>query len=189
MVSRRRWLLCAALFCALAIAGLLPGVALGQQKQPPVIAILDMQRILRESVAVKDMQQEIDGLRSSYQDELRGREESLRAADQELSRQRAVLSADAYAKKRQELEQQVATVQREIQERRDSMEKLFGGGMDQVRQVLVEVVSEIAKEQDVDLVLSKATVVLVKPELEITDEALVRLNQRLPKLSLSVPQN
>jgi len=166
-----------------------PGVARGQQKEPPVIAILDMQEILRESVAVKAMQMQIEELRSSYQDELRNREETLRAADQELSRQRSVLSADVYAKKRQELEQQVAAVQREVQERRQGLEKLFGGGMDQVRQALVEVVSEIAKEQGVDLVLSKAPVVLVKPELEITNEALELLNQRLPRLSLQVPQN
>ena len=61
--------------------------------------------------------------------------------------------------------------------------------MDQVRQVLVEVVKEIAQERGADLVLSKANVVLVRPDLEITETAIERLDRRLPEVSLELPQN
>ena len=160
-----------------------------QDDDPLVIAIIDMQRILRESIAVQSMQQEIEQRRSRYQAALQKKEEEIRNTDQELLRQRSVLTADVYAKKRQELERQVAGMQREIQRQRRGLDEIFGQGMNQVRRELVEVVKEIATERGADLVLAKANVVLVRPDLEITDEALARLNARLESVPLAPAQN
>jgi len=61
--------------------------------------------------------------------------------------------------------------------------------MKQVQSVLVEISQDIADERNAVLVVEKSAVVLVKPDLEITQEALKRLNKRLPKLSVTAPQN
>lgn len=167
----------------------LPTALRAQTAKAPVIAIIDMQRILSESSAVKAMQEQLDARRSSFQQELQKKEEALRKSDQELARQRAILSADAYAKRRQELERQVAEMRREIQERRKGLDRLLNQSMSQVRLRLVDIVKSIAKTRGADLVLAKAMVVLVRPDLEITDEALQRLNAELPSVALPVPQN
>ncbi len=179
-----------AAMCVLVLSLLsISGFAAAQSDSNPVIAIIDMQRILRESLAVKAMQRDLEQQRASYQSELKQKEEALRNTDQELARQRAILSADAYAKRRQELEREVAQVQREIQERRKGLDEVYGQGMRQVRLRLIDIVQDIAKTRGADLVLAKATVVLVRPDLEITNEALERLNVELPSVALSVPQN
>ena len=153
------------------------------------LVVIDTQRIYRDAAAVKGLQKYIDDQRSSYQDELRKKEESLRAADQALARQRTVLSAEAFAQKRRGLEEQIANLQREIQTRRKGLEKQFSEGMKTVQTVLVEVSQEIAQQRDAWLVIEKSAVVLVKPDLEITDEALKRLDKKLPKVDLSALQN
>lgn len=163
--------------------------ALAQEDSEPSIAIIDMQRILRESVAVQSMQQELDRLRGQYQAELQKKEEEFRNTDQELLRQRSVLTAEVYAKRRQELEREVAEMQREIQQRRRGLDEIFGQGMNQVRLELIGIVKEIASDRGADLVLAKANVVLVRPDLEITDEALERLNASLKTLPLTPAQN
>jgi Skp family chaperone for outer membrane proteins len=56
--------------------------------------------------------------------------------------------------------------------------------MAQVQQQLTLVTQEIAAERKLDIVLAKATIVLVRPELELTDAALALLNQRLPRVRL-----
>ena len=155
----------------------------------PRVAIIDMQLILRESAAVRAMQSELDQLRTRYQGEIKAMEEEIRRASQDLTRQRSVLSAEAYGKRRQELEREVSSLQRSIKEQRRGLDQLFARGMDQVRQALVEVVKEIAQERGADLVLSKANVVLVRPDLEITETAIERLDRRLPEVSLELPQN
>lgn len=186
----RRWKWVSALTaacCALLVLASAPaGPARSAEAEHPVIAIIDMQQILRESVAMQEMQRQIEELRSTAQSEFRKKEDALRQRDQELARQRTVMSADDFAQKRQELEQQVAAAQREIQERRKSLEALFGQGMSQVRLALVDIVQKIASDRGADLVLAKTTVVLVRPDLEITDEALKQLNETLPSIDLPI---
>lgn len=160
-----------------------------QKADAPVLAIIDVQKVLRESVAVKALTATIEKQRDKYQGELRTQEETLRAADQELARQRTILSSDAYAQKRKELEQQVATLQRQVQERKKGLDQLFGQGMSQVQNELADVAKGIAEERGIDLILSRAAVVIVKPKLDISTEALTRLNARLKTVALPAPQN
>jgi len=161
----------------------------GAAEAVPSLAIIDVQKVLRESVAVKSLTAQIAQQRDKYQLELQKKEEELRGADKELARQRTVLSAEAYAQKRGELEQQVGSLQREVQERKRGLDQLFSQGMSQVQSELANVATEIAEERNIDLVLSKATVVIVKPKFDITDEALKRLNARLTSVALPAPQN
>ncbi|MGF1611447.1 MAG: OmpH family outer membrane protein [Kiloniellales bacterium] len=188
-VLRRTAACCVLLVLASVPSPWMDGAALGAGEQHPVVAIIDMQEILRESKAVQEMQRRLEELRSDYQEEFRKKEEALRERDQALSRDRNVLSADSFAQRRQDLERAVATAQREIQQRREGLEALFGQGMNQVRLELISIVQDIASKRGADLVLAKTTVVLVRPDLEITAEALEQLNQRLPRIELPTAGN
>ncbi len=160
-----------------------------QDPVSPIFAIIDIQKVLRESTAVKSLSRSIEERKGEYQAELRTEEQALREADQELARQRSILSAEAYAQKRSELEQKVATLQREARKRKRGLEKLFANGMGRVQNEIAKVAKEIAEERGLDLILSKATVVIVKPKFEITEEAVQRLNERLPDVPLAQTQN
>jgi len=155
----------------------------------PVILIIDMDEIRRDAEGFRSLQSQIDERRSAYQSELQRKEQDLRKADQELTRQRSILTASAFSQKRQELEDRIADLQQDVQRTRASMEALFKGGMSLLQKVLVEIVTEIARERAADLVLTKSQVVLVKPEMEITEEALERLNAKQPSVSLEELQN
>lgn len=162
--------------------------ALAQDVKPPVIIVIDNQKILREASAVRQLRQQINEQRSVFQKELTEQEQELRKKDQELVRQRAILSADAFAKKRRELEEQVASLQRGVLDRKKGLEKLFNKSMGQIHKALLSVAAEIAEELAADLVLSKSALVLVNPSFDLTDDALKRLNERLPSIDLSAPQ-
>ncbi len=154
-----------------------------------VIAILDMDRILRDSKAAATLREEIDKQRLTHQTTLRDQENALRTADQELARQRAVLSAEAFTAKRRELQDQANKLQQEFVSRQKEMEELFGRGIRQVRKALAEVAKEIADERGISLILLKATIVLVSRELDITEEALRRLDERLPSVNFAASDN
>ncbi len=160
-----------------------------QDAETLAMAIIDVQKVLRESVAVKSLTTQIEMERDKYQEDLRTQEESLRTADQELTRQRTILSSAAYVQKRKELEQQVATLQRQAREGKRRLDQRFGSGISQVQNELANVAKEIAEERGLDLILSRATVVLVKPKFDISNEALKRLNTRLTTVALPKQQN
>ena len=166
-----------------------PTAPRAQELAAPVIAVIDLQKVRRDSIAVKALSQRIAEQKARHQDELREQEKALREADQELARQRSILSPEAYANKRIELERRVATLQRDARDRKRALEKIFAQGMSQVQAELTEIAKEIAQELGLDLVLSKTTVVLVKPKFELTQEVVQRLNARLPVLPEVQPEN
>jgi Skp family chaperone for outer membrane proteins len=161
-------------------------VTVAAQDAPPAprIGILDVQRILGESVAMGALSEELEGLRIQHQAELREGERVIREADRSLALERPNLAAPVYAQRRRELEMQATTLQREFQKKTRAADAAFRQGMAQIQKQLTLVAQEIATERKLDIVLAKATIVLVRPELEITDAALARLNQRMPRVLL-----
>ncbi|WP_147274869.1 OmpH family outer membrane protein [Ferruginivarius sediminum] len=174
---------------AVVAAHSVPANAQTDKMESPTIAVIDMQKIMRESTAVRSIQQQIEKQRSDYQEELSKKEQELRAADEELARQRTILSSDAFKKKRQQLEQRVGKLQRNIQTRKQNLDQTYGRAIRQVQQELAKIVSEVMKNRGIDLVLTKTSVFLVHKDMEITDVALTRLNDRLTSIDVSSLQN
>ena len=166
-----------------------PRPAFAQAQGGPIIIVIDTQRILRESEAVRSIQQQVGEQRTAYQNALKEKEKALREKDQELMRQSTILSAEVFSQKKRELEEQVGALQREIQEKRRALDKVFAEGMKEVQAALVDITRDIAQARQADLVLQRATVVYVRPEMEITEEALQKLNAALSTVSLPALQN
>ena len=148
------------------------------------VGIIDAQRILGESSAMGALSDEIEKIRARHQATLRDGERVIREADRNLAIERPNLNPSVYAQKRRELELQATALQRDYQENMRNVDTSFRQGLAQIQQTLTLITQEIAANRNLDLVLAKATVVLVRPDLEFTDEALLQLNQRLPKVTL-----
>lgn len=164
-----------------------PGAARAELK-PPIIAVVDVQKILQESTASQGVQKAIETQRETYQKEISALEDKLRTAEQELRKQQTVLSADAFAGKRRDFEKQVADVQRTVQARKRALDTAMNESMDQVQKTMVDLITEVAKEQGANVVLARHHVVLVESNLNVTDTVLDRLNKKLPKVAVTIPK-
>jgi Skp family chaperone for outer membrane proteins len=160
------------------------GLAHAQNGDSFRVVVVDTQKIYREAIALKQLEEELDGKRAAYRDELRDKEKEVRVADRELASQRSVLSSEEFTKRRRALEQQMFTLQRELQGRKQAIDQHFAKGMARLQAQLSEIVQEIAERRHADLVLAKSAVIVIKPEFEITREALRELNKRLPRIEL-----
>ncbi len=168
---------------------LLSRVADAQVEGSLSIVVVDTQKIYREAIALKQLEDELDSKRAAYLGELRDKEKDLRVADSELIAQRSVLSAEEFAQRRRALEQQMFTLQRELQDRKRAIDKHFAAGMKRLQAQLSEIVQEIAERRNAGLAIAKSAVIVLKPEFEITEEALRELNKRLPRIDLPVKEN
>lgn len=195
---------------AMAVMLALGGAALAQQQQqrpaqprppaatqparelPPAgtaIVVADVVTILRDAQAVQGIRTQIERQRNTYQAELQKQENELRNADQELAKQRSILSPEAFAQKRRELEKRVSDAQQSVQDRRRSLDTGFNTAMQKVNDAMVQVIGEIVSEKNYQIVLTKTQVVIVQTALDITPEVLRRLNRKLPTVAVSIPQN
>ena len=163
----------------------MPGPALALDPLPPAVAaVIDYQRILRDAKAAQGIRSQVEARRQRYQDQIAKEEQRLHEADKELTRQRSLLASEAFAERRQTFEEDVAAVQRMVQERRRQLDDVSALALAEVRNTLIEVVGELAESAGFNIVLPSSGVLLFSPKIDLTEDVLVLLDQRLPDVKV-----
>ncbi|MER2520033.1 MAG: OmpH family outer membrane protein [Bdellovibrionales bacterium] len=147
--------------------------------------VVDVQRVLRESLAAKDAQKHLDTQRAKFQAETEGEENELRRAEQDLAKSRDQLDAKTYGTREKQLRQRFLTVERHVEARRKALDATFTASMNSVRNALVDVVEDVAKFRGARVVIAKQQILWMDQGLDATDEVLAKLNAKLA----SVPMN
>jgi outer membrane protein len=159
--------------------------AAAQKLPTAVAAVIDYQRILRDAAAARSIRDQIEARRTAYQEEISQEEQRLHEADKAFAKQRSVLTPEAFAEKRREFEQDVAEVQRLVQERRRELDRLSAAALNEVKEALIEIVTNMAEERGFNLVLPSSEVLFFARTLDLTEEVLAALDARLPEVQLS----
>jgi Skp family chaperone for outer membrane proteins len=164
-----------------------PAAAPSAALEAPLIAVVDIQEIMSRSKAAQAMHPQFEKLKKSYEDEVNKERDALQNEGQQLGTQRAVLAPEAFAQREQALRQRAGALNNLIAERKRTLDQTFANGLGEIRNALFQVTADIARERSINVVLPKESVVLIAKSLEITDEVLKRVDQRLPTLSLKLP--
>ncbi|HYE39256.1 MAG TPA: OmpH family outer membrane protein [Ramlibacter sp.] len=165
-----------------------PAAKPGEPLKSPVVAVVDVQRIMQESSASKGIQKAIESQRDSYQKEIQTLEDKLQNAENELRKQQTVLAPDAFATKRRDFEKQVADVQRTVQERKRTLDTAFNDAMTHVQKTMLDIVQDIADERGANVVIPRNLLVLFASSLDVTESVLDRLNKQLPTVAVTIPK-
>ena len=150
------------------------------------IGLIDLEGVLRASKGTAKVRELLDKQRLLFQQEFSEREAGLQQRERELTSQRELLSEDAFAEKLAQFEADVATIQKEIQYRREAIDLAFQEAQSKLRRIALEIVTEVAGEKRLDLVLIKGSVLIFRPTLNISDEVLQRLDERTKNARLEV---
>ncbi len=155
----------------------------------PLALVVDVQRVLRESLAAKDVQKQLDTQRARFQTETEGEENELRRAEQDLVKSREQLDTKTYAAREKLLRQRFLTVERHVEARRKALDAAFTESMNAVRNALVDVVQAVAKARGAPVVIAKQQIIWMEQGLDATDDVLAQLNARLARvpMELEVP--
>ena len=175
-----------ALFCVVTFVNIIPSFA--QETNKPIkIGVIDINMIIRDASAFKSIREQIGKYRKVFQAEIQKEEEALRSANEELTRQRTLLSSEAFAQKRRDFEKRVAGVQRLVQQRKQNLDRAQGAAMEKIQKSLQEIVTAFAMEQDLSLVVRKDQTILTSKALLITKVVLDRLNSAMPTIKVAPP--
>lgn len=152
----------------------------------PKIAIVDVQAIMRESLSAKSVREQMDAIARGEQAALAEEEKKLRAQDQELQQQRAILTPEVFAQRRQELQTSVGNLQSKSRNLRLTLDQGFKRTMDQIQLVLFDELRKLSTEFDLNVILPRSQIVIAIDDFDITKPALDRLNKRLPSIELKL---
>ena len=183
-----------------ALAGMAPHPAQSQAKvQPPpmpmptpVVAVIDFQYVVKESAAGKSVRSQIDARQQQVQAEIKPIQQELESKRAEFGSREPGTADPEFAAKRKAIRERVNQLQGIIQERKRELDDMFNSGMHQVDLALVAVLKELAEERGINLILNagrgRGLVLFAENQIVITDEALRRLDARLPKVELTKPK-
>ncbi len=150
------------------------------------IALVDIEGVLRAADANNRVRELLDGQRAKFQEEFRAIEVDLQQSERDLLAKRELVAKDEYDKLVTEFQARVSSVQKEIQYKRQSIDNAYQKALSDIRRLAMEVITKIASEREIDLILKRDASVIFLPHLNISDEVLTRLNERTKNARIEV---
>ena len=150
------------------------------------IALVDISGVLRAADANNRVRELLDGQREKFQEEFRAIEVNLQQSERDLLAKRELMAKDKYDKLVTEFQARVSSVQKEIQYKRQSIDNAYQKALSDIRKLAIEVITKIASEREIDLILKRDASVIFLPHLNISDEVLTRLNERTKNARIEV---
>jgi Skp family chaperone for outer membrane proteins len=178
------------LFLGAAALGLAqePAPGPGTATRNPRIAVINMETISSESIMGKGYAAQIQGLEREIQTEgtkkqaeLAKMDAAIKALQDELDKQAAVLSPEAAERKRQDIvkktrERQayVEDGQQELQRMRDQAEQKAQGLNNEFQQKIKPHIDAVAKEKGIDIILTSQVALTLNREFDISRDVITK---------------
>lgn len=151
------------------------------------VGVVDMRKILNESTAYQGVVEQFEDIRRKQRNRMTKKEDELRDEENNLFKQKNIISKEAYSKKLKDLTNKVNLLKKETNEEIKRYEITFEKATMKIQSSLVDVLAKIANDKQLDLVLAKDQVLLVGKDIDLTDESIGKLNEILPKLKFDAP--
>ena len=151
------------------------------------VAVVDIPFIMQNAASSKGVRTQLDKDNAGYKADFSKREGDLRNAYQELQSQLGLLGPDAQRDRRVAFEQRAADFEREVDFRNRDMANRQNNAMKKVEDGLRAVLLDIASERNLALILQKGAAPYYDSDLDLTNEAMKRLDAKLPTVKVDAP--
>jgi outer membrane protein len=178
------------------LLGLFLGAGSAFAQQPPAtppeatppanlaVMVVDVQALLQNSKAAKMVRDQIEGKRAEYAKDIQHQEEVLRQERDALQRQQQQLTSDQLNAKGREFQAKVAELDRDVQAKRQALERSNADALQKIQEVMVKIITDIAKDRKANLVFQRSELVLFDQSFDVTDQVLQKLDEQMPTITV-----
>ncbi len=151
------------------------------------VGIINIEGVRANSSAVKDIRKQVTKFRGNIQSVIQKEEKDLRKANDELARQRTILSPDAFDAERVKFEKRLSALQKRVQDSKQSLGRVQSEATIKVDKAILGVIQKIIAEDGYTLILKKSATIANAQVLDLTANVLKRLDKNLPTVKVSNP--
>jgi Skp family chaperone for outer membrane proteins len=148
--------------------------------------VINRSAILQGSKVGQDIVHQVQGFTQSAETEFKAEGEGLRRDQQTLQQQIAILAPDVKAKKIKDFQARAAAFQQKVQARQGQIQYGVLKARQQVEQALGPILQGIMAERGANLLLDRQAVVLGTVNVDVTVQAIQRLDQKLPTVKVQL---
>jgi Skp family chaperone for outer membrane proteins len=146
------------------------------------IVVVDIQQLEGMSVAGKSLKEKISSKRKALLAEVKKEEAALKSEQKKIAAAKATLSPEEFKAKAQAFEANFRDAQSKIVKKRNVFEKSAIEAHSKLRKEVVSVVGDMSAENKYKLVVSRQSVVIVEKSMDITAEAMKKLNAKVKSI-------
>ena len=150
------------------------------------IGLADLNGVLRAADANVKVRELLDTQRQIFQDEFSVVEAELQQTERDLMSKRELLAPEEYDRQIKSFQARVTQLQQDIQRKRQAIDNAYQKAQSDIRAEAFAIITEIAKDKKLDLVLSHDASLISLPHLNISDEVLTRLNERTKNARIEI---
>ena len=173
--------------CALTILSCfflsLTGFASASHADSPIAAV-DMRRVIQESEAGKTIQAALKTKRDALQKEANAFEKKMREEEQKLIQERKTVKAEDFEAKKKAFEGNFVKTRQAILKKTSDLDNQRKVALRKLQENIGKVTADIADKQKIKIVVDREMVVIVDQTLDLTDEVLKGLNERVKSIPL-----
>lgn len=175
--------------CAILLGSVLSGpVVRAQDAELPIVAIVDVDRIKRESLAANSIREALNAAKEKLEADLRTEGEGLKAEEEQLRKQQTILAPEAFTAKRRDLEQRYAELRRRVQESSTLLARARNRAFNTLQAEMYKVLTSQMKDKHISMTMARKSVLIYDERMNITDDVLKQLNAQLPAVDVVFDQ-
>jgi len=189
-------------FVAALLLGAVSSFAAAQEAKTPKIAIIDMGRVSAESLLGKGYSAQLEALRNEIdseankkQAELSKTDQAIKALQDDLEKQGAVLSPEAADKKRQEIVKKQRDRQAFLEDGQAELQRLRERAQQQAQvlnsefQVKIKPhIDSVAKEKAIDILFDGQVTLTVNRDFDISRDVIVKADEAEKTAKAAAPK-
>ncbi len=149
------------------------------------IAILDIKKIISESIAAKKASQKIKSKLSEYQLEIDLKSSKLKKEQDKLLEQASLLTQEAMQNKQAEFVKKIKALELEVNKKKENLDKINISVISEIEKNIDIIVQKIALDKDINLVFSKSEIILTREVEDITEKVTEELNTKLTEIKIN----
>lgn len=155
------------------------GTEAAENKYQSRIAVVDVHAILEKALAVQDIRKSIDKISEGLQKEMSAKEIELKKSEEEIIKKRGTLTEEAFEKEVAAFNKKASSAQHAMQNKKVKLEQTHAEAIAKVHDATIEIIHNLSKEYEFNLAIPSSQVLYAKEDLNITEEVIKRLNEKL----------
>ena len=148
------------------------------------IVYLDINLILNNSAAGKFLNSELQSINNKNIEEFKQIELSIKSEDDKLSKQKNIIKEEDYKIKVSELRSKYKSYQELMKKKNTNLNKIRENGVNQILKVVNDILTEYSTKNNISFIVDKKNIIIGKTELDITNDILKLLDNKILKVNL-----
>tara|TARA_Y100000590_G_scaffold63691_3_gene68349 strand:+ start:6375 stop:6908 length:534 start_codon:yes stop_codon:yes gene_type:complete len=150
------------------------------------IATLDVVQLLKDSKAAISMKDQLNAIAKKYTDEDKKRQKEIQKQEEELLRQKATLTPEAFSDRKNAFEKVVIEFNKSSQNKRKALSVAEKKAVNQIEEKVEVIVKKIIETDKISAVFRKTAVILGDTSIDITDKVVEELDKELSSVTVNV---